>query len=187
MPHEIEIKIQVDAHDAVRQRLRERGAEPHGQILEINRIFDNAEHTLLATDRGLRIRECRGPRGHLARALLTYKGPKDPGPVKRREEIEVTIDDPAAAGALLEALGYAETVHFEKRRESWLLAGCEVELDEVPYLGCFVEIEGPDEPAIQRVRDEIGLGGSALVARSYIGLLVDYCARHQLPVTAIRF
>ena len=187
MPQEVEAKLKVDSHEAVRGRLTARGAEPLGRVLEVNRIFDNSKRLLLATDRGLRIRECRDEQGRLTRATLTYKGPRLSGPLKRREEIELTIDDPAAAGTMLERLGFVEAVRFEKRRETWRLDECLVELDEVPHLGTFVEIEGRDEGRIQQVRRGLGLETAMLVRGSYIELLVRHCKEHGLPVNRITF
>lgn len=187
MPTEVEIKLKVDTHDAVRARLKQLGAEPAGRVLEINHIFDNAERTLLATDRGLRVRECRDDAGALRRAILTFKGPRQPGAIKRREEIELTIDDPETAAELLRQLGYVEAVRFEKRRETWRLGPCLVELDEVPYLGLYLEIEGPDEATIEHARQQLGLAGVPQVRGSYIGLLVRHCQTHGLPFALITF
>lgn len=187
MPTEVEIKLKVDTHDAVRAKLREQNAQPSGKILEINHIFDNAERTMLSTDRGLRVRECRDEPGQLVKATLTYKGPRAPGRIKCREEIELAIDDPAAGANLLGQLGFREAVRFEKRRESWRLGECLVELDEVPCLGTFVEIEGPDENRIEAVRAALGLADTPLVRGSYIGLLVRYCQSQSLPFASISF
>lgn len=187
MPTEIEAKVKVADHEPIRARLSACGATCRGQVLEVNRILDNAERTLLSGDRGLRIRERRDAQGTLTGAVLTYKGPKEPGPLKRREEIEVEIDDPAAAGALLAALGFRESVGFEKRRETWTYGDCLIELDEVPYLGCFVEIEGPDEEAIRRALETLNMGREPLIHASYIALLVQHCERNGLPVERIRF
>jgi len=187
MPTEVEVKLKVDAHDPVRAKLQEHAAQPLGQVLEINHIFDNAQRSMLASDRGLRVRECHDAHGALVRAILTYKGPRAPGRIKRREEIELAIDDPAVAANLLEQLGFLEAVRFEKRRESWRLGACLVELDEVPYLGTFVEIEGPEEDGIEQVRAELGLADAPLVRSSYIGLLVRHCQAHGLPFAIITF
>lgn len=187
MPTEVEIKLKVDTHELLRTRLQQLGAEPLGRVLEINRILDNAERTMLATDRGLRVRECRDENGALVRAMLTFKGPRQPGKIKRREEIELTIDDPATAADLLEQLGFREAVRFEKRRETWRLGECLVELDEVPYLGAFVEIEGPEEGRIEQIRGPLGLADTPLVRSSYIGLLVRHCQAHGLPFANIAF
>ena len=63
---------------------------------------------------------------------------------------------------------------FEKRRETLELDGCKVELDELPHLGSFVEIEGPDEEAVLRVREKLGLADRPIVKTSYIALLMGY-------------
>ncbi len=187
MTLEIEAKIKVDSHDAVRAKLAELGARSLGRVLESNHIFDNAERTLLAGGCGLRIRICQAQEGNAPPATLTYKGPIQPGPLKQREEIQVTLDAPEAGRALLQRVGFVEVLRFEKRRESWRLQDCQVELDEVPYLGCYVEIEGPDEQSVRRVQEALGLAGQDTIRRSYIALLVEYCEQRRLPADAIMF
>ena len=187
MPLEVEAKFKVDSHDAVRERLTALGADPLGRVLETNHIFDDAGRTLLAGGRGLRIRTCRADRGDDPPATMTYKGPRQPGPLKTREEIEITLDDPAAGRVLLERLGFIEAVRFEKRRESWRLEGGQVELDELPYLGRYIEIEAPDEPAVRRIQKLIGLAGRETIRASYIALLVNHCRQHHLPADRIAF
>jgi adenylate cyclase class 2 len=63
---------------------------------------------------------------------------------------------------------------FEKRRETWKLGGCKVELDELPYLGSFVEVEGPADQEVMTVRDRLGLSDRPIVRSSYIALLMGY-------------
>lgn len=187
MPLEIEAKLKVESHATVREKMRTLGAIQLGQVLETNYIFDNAERTLLAGDSGLRIRttqtETREHRG----AILTYKGPRQDSTFKSRQEIQVHIDDAAAAQQMLEALGFIEAVRFEKRRESWQLDACRVELDELPYLGVYVEIEGPDEAAVSRAQNELGLGGIAHIRESYIALLVHHCKQQNRSPLDIMF
>lgn len=187
MSLEIELKLKVESHEPVRAKLIELGAVSLGRILETNRIFDDAARSMLASDRGLRVRSGHELSGLLTSATVTYKGPKHPGLLKRREEIEFSTEDPDAAVRLLEALGYIETVRFEKRRESWKLAECLVELDEIPYLGTFVEIEGPDETSIHHVREQLDLNDAAGIPGSYIALLVGYCEDHGLSFSHITF
>jgi len=91
------------------------------------------------------------------------------------------------AAGILAALGFIEAIRFEKRRETWQLDGCHVELDEVPHLGCYVEIEGPDEPTIRRIQADLGLADRPFILSSYIALLVKYCRAHDLPTTSILF
>ncbi|NLX22032.1 MAG: class IV adenylate cyclase [Phycisphaerae bacterium] len=185
MSREIEAKLKVEDHETVRQRLIVAGATCQGRVVETNRLFDTPDGRLRRGERGLRVRSCRRESGQAPEPTLTYKGPPDTSPYKSREEIQISLDDAAAAASLLAALGFVEFICFEKRRETWLLDDCHVELDEVPHLGCYVEIEGPDEAAIGRVRQRLGLDRCPHVRPSYVALLVDYCRGRNLSMTAL--
>ncbi len=106
--------------------------------------------------------------------IITYKGPRQHGQLKSRDEVEVTVGNSEDAVQLLERLGYVRMLAFEKRRDSWRLGGCKVELDEVPHLGSFVEVEGPAEAAVLKVREQLGLAERPIIRSSYIALLMGY-------------
>ena len=182
---ETELKMKVDSHERVRAALRASGAMGVGSVMEINRFFDKPDRALLAEDRGLRIRTNAG--SEQTTHIVTYKGPREKGPMKRREEIEFSVDDPQAAAQVLTALGYQLVLAFEKRRESWELGGCKVELDEVPHLGTFVEIEGADEKSIAAVQKMLRLEESASIADSYIALLMAWREQNNIAHREIRF
>jgi len=169
------------------RRLAEAGGRFVRRVLEVNHIFDSPGRDLLSRGCGLRVREYRRVEGPPPSPTLTYKGPRQAGPLKTREEIETGLEDPAATVAILAALGFAEAVSFEKRRESWSLGDCAVELDEVPCLGHFIEIEGPDDRAVLRARDLLGLAGVPVEPKSYVALLAEWCRRHGLPPVGIAF
>ncbi len=187
MAVELEAKLAVDSHDEVRVRLPAVGADRMGFVLETNAIFDSASRSLLANDEGLRVRGLDVIDGPARPATLTYKGPKRPGPLKQREEIEVSISDAQAARSLLVALGFVEALTFQKRRETWALDECHIELDELPHLGHFVEVEGPDGDAVHGVLERLGLSDRPIIKTSYIALLIDHCRRHDLPTERIEF
>jgi adenylate cyclase class 2 len=171
MGTELEAKMQVEDHAPLRQRLRASGAARVGMVMELNTFFDTPERSLVAEDKGLRIRHtCDFETGD-ERHIITYKGPQQDGELKNREEVELIVDDGGEASVLLERLGYAPTLAFEKRRETWRVDECLVELDELPQLGCFVEIEGPDEEAVLEVRETLELDERPLVKKSYIAMV----------------
>jgi|CXWL01.1.fsa_nt_gi adenylate cyclase class 2 len=180
MPLEIEIKARVDSHEPVRRQLQAAGAEYIGRVIEVNRFFDNADCSLRRQGRGLRLRSCDTGTANKAAeggcppsATLTYKGPLRESPLKTREEVELDVSDVDAMARLLQSLGYQERVLFEKRRESWRFGGCHVELDELPRIGCFVEIEGPDEAAILRVMSRLNLSTDQSIRKAYVELLAE--------------
>lgn len=187
MPSELEAKMKLDSHDELRERLCTCGATFIGRVLERNHIFDDAAGTLLSNDCGLRVRRCEPEEGDAPPPTLTYKGPREPGPVKHREEIEVELGDGDRGRLILLRLGYIEKVSFQKRRESWVLDTCHIELDELPFLGNYVEVEGPDEQTVQAVIEQLDLHDRALIRESYIALLVDYCHSNGLATTEIIF
>ena len=187
MSVEIEAKLKVESLEPVRERLVAADAEFLRAVTERNLHFDSADGRLRAADSVLRIRSVVVHRGAEAPSKLTYKGARLPGKVKRRTEIELDIADAPTAGRLLEALGFTLVSEIEKRRETWRLGSCHVELDEVPYLGTFVEIEGPDEKAIAVVQEALGLAHLSHIKEGYVALLLDHCRRNNLPIRQIAF
>lgn len=174
MPLEIEAKMAVPDLQAVRDRLTALGAEPAGRTLEMNTFFDTEDRSLLAADEGLRLRrnvsEATGADEH----VITYKGPRQHGQLKSREEVELTVASSDDAARLLESLGFVRMLAFEKRRETWKLGGCSVELDELPHLGPFVEVEGPADEPVLAVREQLGLVDRPIVKSSYVALLMGF-------------
>ncbi len=182
---EIEAKMKVDDLGMVRKRLIRLRAKRRGVAREINTFFDKRKGTLRKSGKGLRIRVATKSRGEM-RCTVTMKGPLKKGSLKSREEIEFIVDDPKAAKQLLEHLGYQATLSFEKRRESWEFRRCKIELDELPYLGKFVEIEGESTKRIMAVRKAMGLGDLDLIKTGYISMLARYVEEHHIKEHHLR-
>ena len=178
MPVEIEAKMKVTEHASVRAQLEKLGAKKVGEFLETNTFFDTEDRSLLAADRGLRIRHNRNRATSEEQFVLTIKGPRQHGQLKSREETEATVGDGKTMTAVLEQLGYRVVLAFDKKRESWTLGGCHVELDELPHLGSYVEIEGPTDEKVMKIREQLGLSDRPLVKASYIALLMTYLQEH---------
>ena len=115
--------------------------------------------------------------GCMSSALVTYKGPRAVrGRAKSRREIETAVADPHAVEEMLKELGLAPCLVIQKRRSTYRLGGCLVELDELPLLGKFVEIEGPAARTIESVARQIGLTCEPTKA-GYAQLAVAACPR----------
>jgi adenylate cyclase class 2 len=185
MPVEIEAKMKVDDLPAVRARLVDAGAQHVGDATEINVFLDTEDRSLLAADQGLRVRSATDQKTGAHTFTATYKGPRHHGQLKSREEIEMTVGDFESAVEMFEALGFRQTLRFEKRRESWTIDGCKIELDELPLLGTFVEIEGPRDEFVLKVRERLHLHERPLVKASYVAMLMTYLqeqGRHERVV-----
>ena len=187
MAVEIEAKMAVPGHEPVREALRRHGARRLKRTDETNVFFDRPDHSLRAGGEGLRLRTNRDADSGSATHVVTHKGPLQAGQLKSREETEVVVDDPAAMTRIFGRLGLGITLSFEKRRESWELGGCKVELDEVPHLGTFVEIEGPGEAEVLRVREVLGLSDRSIVKTSYVAMLTRYLEERGQRATTITF
>jgi predicted adenylyl cyclase CyaB len=162
---EIELKYRLEgpeAHDWLRARLAELGASRGPQVDEENVLYDDPAGSLRAGGAALRVRAIDG--GPSAR--LTFKGPATiQDGVKSRREVELGVDDDGALRAILEALGYAPSVRYLKRRESWRLDGVDVALDKLVF-GTFCELEGP-EGRIRALADRLGLRAEQVEVRGY--------------------
>jgi len=186
MAVEREAKMKVDDLEPVRQKLARSSARRVSAELETNFFFDRSDGLLRKADKGLRIRRAKERSGK-EKCTVTMKGPLVPGKLKSRDEIQFTVDDPKAARELFENLGFALTLSFQKRRESWKFKGCEVALDELPRLGQFVEIEGNSARKIMSVRRALGLSNRPLISTGYISMLARYLKEHRLKDRHIRF
>ena len=74
-------------------------------------------------------------------------------------------------------MGYDKVLAFDKRRRLWRLHDCEVALDELPLLGTFVEIEGPDSRTILQVQEMLGLSHVPHTMDSYASLIARELTR----------
>jgi len=166
---EIEAKLKVDSLPEIEGKLRELGAEFVAERVQTDYHFDDPGATLTTTDRCLRLR--RESVGQSQRLFLCYKGPKEKSNFKKRQEIEIEINDADSTEKLLSMLGYRKVFTVEKTRRLWRLGGCEVALDRLGLLGDFVEIEGPDDKRIADVQKSLGLASLPHIPRSYAQLL----------------
>jgi adenylate cyclase class 2 len=167
---EVEIKLAVASAEAGGELLQRAGFAPlHDRAFEANSVLDTPALDLIHTGRLLRLREFRGE------ALLTYKGPPEPGPHKTRREIETRVQDPAAMQSLLEALGYRVVFRYEKYRTAFARAGAagHAYLDETP-IGCYLELEGAPE-WIDAVAAELGFSRHDYITLSYGSLYREHC------------
>jgi adenylate cyclase, class 2 len=163
---EVELKYLGADLDDVRRRLREAGARlAQPRALETNLVFDDAEHSLRQSDRLLRLRNGRE---------LTVKLPLADTAYKARQEINLDVAE-GDIEPFLAGLGYAVDWRYEKWREGWEVGGMWVTLDELPFIGNVVEIEG-DRQKIDEVAGGLGLSGHATSTATYLELFQDHPA-----------
>jgi adenylate cyclase class 2 len=123
MPRETEAKVKVGGLSLIRKRLISAGAERLVETRDTDTYFDTPQRSLLLADKGLRLRRSHDEKTGAERLVVTYKGPRRPGAIKSRQEIEIEVSSAAGAAAMIRALGYAPIISFEKRRQTWGFEG----------------------------------------------------------------
>ena len=184
---EIEAKMRLEDVGGLESRLGALAARRGREVLEENTYFDTPQGSLTSQDQGLRLRIETEIDGPAPVAIVTHKGPCASGQLKQRAETQFVADDPHAARQLFVALGFSQQITFEKRRRYWHADACEVVIDTLPYLGHFVEIEGPSQEAVMQMRQILGLGELELIRTSYIAMLREYQSQHGIRTGSIRF
>lgn len=190
MSIEIEAKMRLSDRDALIQTLDQVGGAFVADLAETNSYFDSPGGGLKSTDQGLRIRvevAAAGTPEETITTTITHKGPRAHGRLKSREETELVVNNPRDAAVLLDAIGYHHVLTFEKRRTRYTLDGCRVELDELPVLGGFVEIEGPTEALVIAARKKLGLSAAPLIKSSYIAMLKTHLHETGSDTDTVRF
>jgi predicted adenylyl cyclase CyaB len=86
--------------------------------------------------------------------------------------LELEFPDASSASALLRAVGFEEWFYYEKIREIWRLDNSEIDVDELPELGLFVEVEGSSDKDIEAVRKRLKLPRD-YINISYVELLQE--------------
>jgi adenylate cyclase, class 2 len=178
---EVEIKLRLDNADQGRQLLDSHGfVLDKSRRLEINVIYDTADHELRSRRCMLRLRRVDD------QVLLTFKGPGGEGPHKSRHEIETHVEDFSACAAIFAKLGYAAVFRYEKYRSEYRrLEEGVVTLDETP-IGVFLELEGPAE-WIDRTARELGFSTEQYVTASYGRIYEEYCRREGYHTSDMTF
>lgn len=128
-------------------------------------IVDTEDGALVGRGCALRVRDDGD-----ATAVLTFKGPVAPGPLKVREEIETPAASPDRLLRILARLGYTPVFRYEKYREEFAVPGAVVAVDETP-IGTFVEIEG-EADAIHDCARRLGKSPDDYVTASYRSLFL---------------
>ena len=144
MSYEVELKFPLANVQGVLNQLTELGAKHHQTSEQADTYFAHPQRDFATTDEALRVRRQDDE------VCITYKGPRDPGPVKSRREIELPVGQGKSTTAneladLLTLLGFRIVRDVVKHREfyhlQWQGRELEICLDRVRDLGEFLEIE----------------------------------------------
>lgn len=181
MNYEVEQKFPVADLRAVEAKLATLGVSIAEPRRELDRYYRHPARDFALTDEALRLRRVGDVNS------ITYKGPKIDATTKTRHEIDLPLPAGRATAddweSLLEALGFTSVAQVRKTRRKaivpWQGRQVEASLDEVDWIGSFVELElvtsaedlDAAKACITSLAAELGLAGSE--RRSYLELLLE--------------
>ncbi len=147
---EIEVKILEIDVTAVRQKISDLGAK---KILDDELsyvILDDKKHSLFKEKKLLRVRKSK------SEAHLCFKNKAKKGKLREAEETEVKVDNYEDTIKIFKKLGFVTRHKGKKHRESYKLGKVKYELDTMPGIPTYLEIESDNEKDLIKGVERIG-------------------------------
>ena len=147
---EVEVKVLDVDVQAVQQKLVDLGAKQvfDGE-LDIT-IFDTEDDRMRKAKNLLRLRSDGEKTVLCHKALITKQG------AKIMDEHEVEVQDKERAKLFLQSLGFTKQRKQTKHRTSYVLGDVRFELDTLPGIPTFLEIEAKDVETLQKAVARLG-------------------------------
>ena len=166
---ETEVKIRpFSGKEYIKRALEKINATYLYTVEEHDTYYQHPVRDFSRTDEALRLREIR--KGNTVECVITYKGPREEGVFKKREEVEVRVSSCVDMDYLLKKLGFKDVAVIKKKREYYKLGRCLISLDYVEKLGFFVEIECSEEE-IKNVIDMLKINYE-VVEETYLEMIL---------------
>ncbi|MBW7997559.1 MAG: class IV adenylate cyclase [Candidatus Glassbacteria bacterium] len=181
---EIELKFPLDSADEVRAGLVRLGFTSAGEVFEANIVFDTPGGELRGRHCLLRLRRDR-------KVKLTWKEPHEDmelaGRYKAKRESELELSDLETMRHILHRMGFTSEWVYEKYREHFTRPdGAVAELDRLPHIGRFLELEAGPE-AMEEVAAALGLDTAEGIKVSYMVVFQQWCEQHGSRLSDMRF
>ncbi len=170
--NELEVKIQLKSSEHFKQIFedcRRLYGEPTSHLFQRDEYYDTDDAQLKKHDLVVRIRSIgdnhtialKSPR------LLTSNG------LSHRIELEFLAAEGKQVYEQLNRQGLNISYAGEKERWTFVYGDIEIVLDKLPFLGSFIEVEGPDEAAIQQVIKKLKLSIDLAIRKNYGELMEE--------------
>ena len=169
MTLEIEAKIKVESLESVARRLKAVEAHFVAEQVQSDAYFLDAAGTL--TQRGCGLRPAHRNRRHRNRFHSDLQRPAAARPLQDTPRIRNACRRCRGNDPYSQRFSHRRCLTVDKTRCLWELEDCEVCLDTVPPLGCFVEVEGPDDAAIKNVLIQLNLADQPHITEGYAAMM----------------
>ncbi|MEV6257082.1 CYTH domain-containing protein [Nocardia sp. NPDC051911] len=171
MPIEHEAKILDIDPGAIEQHLIDKGGRKLGERFMRRYVYDIAPGD---DSKWIRLRD-NGNGTTLAVKHITSDA------IDGTHEVEVSVDDFAAANALLEMLGFTAKSYQETKRISFVLDGAQLEIDTWPRIPPYLEIEAATKDDVIRIAGLLGYTEADLTGENTIKIY----ARHGIDLNTV--
>ena len=182
--NELEIKIALDSEQhlqSIYQICLQTFGKPTSHLKQLDEYYDTPDRQLKQQDLVVRIRSLgdkqmialKSPRTHLASGMTN------------RIELEFTSNDGENVQQQLTKQGLTAFDASEKERWTFVYEECEIVLDKLPFIGAFIEIEGPSEEAIQEMMKLLDLSTRKPIRKNYGELMIEKFEELKLPTDTI--
>ncbi len=182
--NELEIKIQInsDAHfQAIYDSCNKLFGAPVSHVLQLDEYYDTPDRQLKKQDLVIRIRS------NGQKKTIALKSPRVelPSGITNRIELEFLSAEGEKVCEQLLSQGLNPYEAAEKERWTFVYNDCEIVLDKLPFIGSFIEIEGPSEFAINQIVSLLNLSSLPVVRQNYGELMMAKFRELQLPLSNI--
>lgn len=171
MPIEHEAKILDIDPGAIEQHIIDKGGRKLGERFMRRYVYDIAPGD---DSKWIRLRD-NGNGTTLAVKHITSDA------IDGTHEVEVSVDDFAAANSLLEMLGFTAKSYQETKRISFVLDGAQLEIDTWPRIPPYLEIEAATKDGVIRIAGLLGYTEADLTGENTIKIY----ARHGIDLNTV--
>jgi adenylate cyclase class 2 len=156
---EIEIKAKIE--EDLSNKIIENNGVFLREVFQEDIYFNHPCRDFKESDEALRLRK----EGN--NFILTFKGRREEGKIKKREEIEAKVEESIIE--ILERLGFKKVCIIRKKRKEFSLGNVKIFIDDVENLGKFIEIEGNEEKIFNIMKM---LGIKEYIKETYLELIM---------------
>jgi len=183
--NELEIKIKIDSEEhfqLIYDSCKKLLGPPISHVLQLDEYYNTPDGQLKKQDLVIRIRS------NGEKTTIALKSPRMelPSGVTNRVELEFLSAEGAQVHEQLINQGLNPNEAAEKERWTFIYNDCEIVLDRLPFIGSFIEIEGPSEDAIHKIVHLLDLSSCQIIRKNYGELMMDKFRELQLPLINIR-
>lgn len=182
--NELEIKIHIETEEFFKH-IHTMCEQLFGPIsshaILLDEYFDTTDRQLKKQDLVIRIRTNGNKK------IIALKSPRVElsSGMNERIELEFLSADGESVQEQLERQGLSPIEASEKERWTFVHGDCEIFLDRLPFIGNFIEIEGPSEEAINKIVQLLEISSCTVVKKNYGELMLDKFQELNLPLSNI--